>query len=594
MLLIATMTETGLDPVDESGGFFSRHERLMFCLVTVGLLAISAALHLWRLGSAPPGFYLDESAHAYNAYCIALTGADEYGVQYPMFFRSFGEFKDPVMVYSLVPFVKVFGLTQWAARLPGALYLLATSIAFACLAQRYCRNKWLSVVAGFCFSLLPWIFTAGRPTTPYAAMLLGMTVGWGLMLRAFEKESYGCAIAAGAAWAFAMYSYSAGRMMTVLLLACFCVGYARMLRTRWKVGLVFAISWIGALIPMAVGVARVPHALTNRFQEVSIFRDHPAWGEAFYRMVSQYVEYFGPQFLFLKGDGNLRHHSGFGGELFLFLVPAIVAGVYCLVRQARGRPEYRFLGLGLLVYPIAATLTVDPMHSGRSIDGVIVWGLTAAVGADFLWQRRGMARGILVVACCAGSVEMGLYLRDYFGPYQIRSRGRFDAAFTEALEDCFRIAGPTETVYISKHTFILWEIAAIGADFKPEVYADILFFSKTDPRVYQRGGFSKERVSLYDGTIRKSGVLLRSNVRWVEVPYDWSVTAADTKREPSPAGTSSDKAERSVVSFFEPNIEPIPTDARLVETKPAGGVLRYEVYRVERDSREDNPREKTP
>src|SRR5438046_8812257 len=38
------------------------------------------------LAANPPGFYVDESAIAYNAYCIAKTGKNEFGTRLPLFF----------------------------------------------------------------------------------------------------------------------------------------------------------------------------------------------------------------------------------------------------------------------------------------------------------------------------------------------------------------------------------------------------------------------------------------------------------------------------------------------------------------------------
>jgi len=64
-------------------------------------------------------------------------------------------------------------------------------------------------------------------------------------------------------------------------------------------------------------------------------------------LASRYVEYFSPGFLFFGGDRVLHHHTGFGGELFRFLIPMVLAGVYCLIRfsgvnQAIGLSDWDF------------------------------------------------------------------------------------------------------------------------------------------------------------------------------------------------------------------------------------------------------------
>ncbi len=540
-------------------------ERLFFTLFTVGLFALATALHFWNIGSAPPGFYADESSHGYNAYCIAETGADEYAVQHPIFFQSFGEFKDPVLIYSIVPFVKLFGLEKWATRLPTALFLMASCVVFAFLVQEHCHNKWLSVAAAFCFSLLPWLFAASRATTPYTAMLFGMTMGWLFILLSIRRQSHACAIGAGVAWAFAMYAYSIGRPMTVLLLVCFGITHLSVLRKRWKLVLLFLCGYTGALLPMIISVARTPQVLTNRFS--SLWTDQASEPSALgilTNLLSRYPDYFSPAFLFLKGDQNLRQHTGHGGELFVFLAPLILAGLYCLVRFARSQPGYRFIGLGLLLYPLAAALTPDQMHSGRCVNGAIFWMLTAAIGADFLWRQRGIGRTILLAACCVGLVEMGWYLNDYFGPYQARSRVAFSASLTEVLADCFRLLGTNETLYVSPTGCVVSPVLP-DMSFKPLAYMNLLFFGKVDPRVYQKYGIPEERISPYTGVFPRPGLLLRCNVKLFQ---------------PDLFGPTTHVSTRNGRPMVLPNDEPIPGSAQLVETKPFSQTVWYEVFRI--------------
>lgn len=550
------MTPSVLDPLAVRNSFFARHGRLIFGLAATVLLAISAVLHFWKLGSAPPGFSVDESWVAYNAYSIGETGADEFGVRFPLYSLALGQYTEPVFIYSLVPLVKLFGLEPWVARLPSALFLIGASLAFALLVQWYCQSRWLSLLAGFCFSVLPWVFPDSRcASTPRTIMVFGMT--WGLLLlqMALEKESRRYAVAAGLAWAFAMYAYSVGRPMSVLILTCFCIAHASLIRTHWKVGLAFIVSWAAMLTPMAVAVARAPEIVTARFQAIGIFQDHPPWEVAINRIGSRFLEYFSPEFLFFRGDNILQHHTGFGGELFRFLIPMVLAGLYCLVRSWRKRSDYRFIGLALFVYPAAAVLTENYMHSGRSIHGAIFWGLTAVIGAHFLWQRRGTGRNVLLIACCVGIVEVGLYLRDFFGPFQERYRVGLYTGYTEALEDCFRVIGKDETVYIS---------GAPSALSKPG-YVYILFFGKIDPRVYQQQGIPKERVRLYDGTIPRPGILLRASMRRGQLTYNFNLPGAATAPQPV---------------VLETNPEPIPPHAELLQTVPVGNLFQYEVYRV--------------
>jgi 4-amino-4-deoxy-L-arabinose transferase-like glycosyltransferase len=537
------------------------------------LLILSLALHVWRIDSAPPGFYIDESCNAYNAYCIARTGADEYGTRFPLFFRCFDDYyHDPAVIYTMAPVVGMFGLQRWAARLPNAIFGILASIAFAFLVQQHCRKRWLSLLSGFCFSVIPWLFPASRTATGGYTLLVGeMIMGWLLALVALRKRSYSLAICAGLFWALPIYTYSLGRPMSVLTLLCFGLAFGCALLKRWKVGLAFVLSFIAGALPLILIVGRSRGALTSRFGDVWILMGrNPSLGLIASNFLSRYPEYFSPAFLFFKGDDNLRQHTGCGGELFIFLAPLILAGLYCLVRFARGRPCYRFIGLGLVVYPLAAALTPDRMHSGRCVQGVIFWLLTAAIGADFLWRRRVLGRTVLLAACCAGLVETGWYMRDYFGPYQVRSRLQFQSNLVEVLQDCFRAVGDNKTLYISASTCAPQNINP-GLDFKPYFYINLLFFGRIDPATYQHGGIPRSRVYPYDGFISNPGLLLRCTMR---------VIPPQGMRELPLAGATFVAGQPTYVL----NHELIPPNATLVETKPVDGwfpaEVRYEVYEV--------------
>jgi hypothetical protein len=342
-------------------------------------------LHFWKLGTAPRGFYADESSIAYNAYCIANTGADEYGVRYPVFFRCFDNYQDPVMIYFLAPLVKTFGLTQTVSRFPSALFQILASVTFGFLVHEYCRNRWLSLLGAVIFAFIPWAFPVSRSiSSGYTAMLFGMNLGWVCSLIALRRKSYLYAAVAGIGWAFAMYAHNVGRPITAVWLIGFGLALNGLLIKRWRIWLSFSFSFLLCLLPMIVGVLHSPESLTKRFQTIGMFHEHASLGETLHRFAVRYIEYFSPRFLFVTGDTNLRHHTGFGGELFVFTVPLILAGSLCVIRFFRKQPCYRFLAVALVAYPVAASLTVDRMHSTRSINGVIPWLLLAMVGAHTL------------------------------------------------------------------------------------------------------------------------------------------------------------------------------------------------------------------
>src|ERR1044071_2254599 len=96
-------------------------------LAVAVLMSLAGFLYLTRLTSNPPGFYIDESSIAYNAYPLSRTARDEYGDLLPLFFRAFGDYKNPTYVYLLAAIFRVFGPSILIARLVSSLAGIATA-----------------------------------------------------------------------------------------------------------------------------------------------------------------------------------------------------------------------------------------------------------------------------------------------------------------------------------------------------------------------------------------------------------------------------------------------------------------------------------
>src|SRR3989337_3814090 len=90
------------------------------------ILILGSLLRVVGISDFPRGFTIDEAGQGYSAYSILKTGKDEWGDFLPLNPRGFGDYKPPVYMYLLVPFVAVFGLTETAVRLPSAVAGIVT------------------------------------------------------------------------------------------------------------------------------------------------------------------------------------------------------------------------------------------------------------------------------------------------------------------------------------------------------------------------------------------------------------------------------------------------------------------------------------
>lgn len=90
---------------------------------TVFLIFIfSFFIRILFISKIPLSINWDEATFGYNAFSILHTLRDEYGVLLPLQFKSVGDYKAPMYVYTLVPSIAIFGLNEFSVRLIPALF----------------------------------------------------------------------------------------------------------------------------------------------------------------------------------------------------------------------------------------------------------------------------------------------------------------------------------------------------------------------------------------------------------------------------------------------------------------------------------------
>src|SRR5205809_272620 len=115
--------------------------RRVFYALTALLASLVVGTRLAGLSASPPGLFRDEAAFGYNGWTIAHFGVDQYGTDWPLFFRSFGDYKGPVGVYLEAFLTSFLPLAPWVIRIPNAIAGAALAFAAGWLAWRLTRSR---------------------------------------------------------------------------------------------------------------------------------------------------------------------------------------------------------------------------------------------------------------------------------------------------------------------------------------------------------------------------------------------------------------------------------------------------------------------
>lgn len=220
--------------------------------------------------SIPTGFFVDETSIGYNAALIAQTGIDEHGVFLPVYFEAFGEYKNPIYVYTTTLIFKIFGVSEFNLRFTSFLfYILALIFTFLLVYKIFPTNRIIQLYLLLSFGFLPQFFTLSRISFEVISQLTFNAAALLLVWMIFHEQetnitSYLMVILCGLILGFSVYTYSTARLLSFLTFGSLWVVYFK--RDNLKKLAVITLMFLISLIPFIVFAIKNPVALVTRIR----------------------------------------------------------------------------------------------------------------------------------------------------------------------------------------------------------------------------------------------------------------------------------------------------------------------------------------
>lgn len=341
-------------------------------LVNLAYVAIIIA-HLWQLSTIPRGFYVDELSTGYNAITIAQEGKDEFGHYFPLYFRSFGDYKQPIYIYTAAIVFKLLGISEFNLRLVSFFYFMLFLISIHLItAKLFSRNQLILLYTLITAGFLPWFFTLSRIAFDVITQLAITTLAIFFLLKTFhdspqQQKTYS-PILAGSLLGLSIYSYTTSRFLSFLLFLITLAVYAR--RSTFKRCLIFTIYFSLFAAPFLIYNFQHHGQLSAYVRQMMYIDDPTPWLNRLKTFVRYYFSYFSPSYLLRAGDfSNLRHHSGFGGQLFITtFVLALLGAASVISKHTPYKKFIIFLIICSITAPVAAAITIPYLspHALRS------------------------------------------------------------------------------------------------------------------------------------------------------------------------------------------------------------------------------------
>lgn len=489
--------------------FGIKNRKNALLLLTIFLIAF--ALRFLGIDKVPVSLSQDELDVGYQAYSLSQTGKDYFGNGYPLHIQSVHEWRTPVAVYLTVPTVALFGTTPLGIRLT-SMVLGSISVLFMFLLVRQLgkfhklpfESDKLGLISAFLLAISPWHIQYSRLGFDMATLVFLLIFGLYLFFRGLDGRPKLVALSLFVILLMP-WTYSTAKVYTPLLVVTLIALYFRRIVKLPRKVKTYSIL-IGMVMVLPLLQISLKGVGTERIEKISIFlsqqelenklgdslllidpKHRSVFSRIFYnkftfygdRIIENYSQALSPDFLFVKGDPNLRHSIDGMGMFYLVDVVPLVLGAF-VVSNKKINNRLKILTLFMIVGGIfPSSLTIDGgTHASRLVLIVFPLIFLITIGVLTLARRLKILYIFGLLACFIS------YQHNFWLVNPAKSEMWWDTGWEDAVRKVNEIERNYDKVVIDVS----------------DVYESVMFasYSKLDPKLWHESMYGKASAKLND------------------------------------------------------------------------------------------------
>lgn len=429
----------------------SRWTRLVIVLVAVAILVPAFLIRFLDLDSNPPGLWQDEASTGFDAYLLWTTGRDRAGKFLPIIAASFGDYPLAGYRYLTAPIVGFFGMSplteRLVASLSGTSMVLATGF-FAYLTF----GRWAAMGAMLSATLTPMWIHFSRYGSEAILLPFCLIFGAGLVELGRNPKYRSALYAAVLVLAFSAYTYHAVKLVLPMWMIAFLIYHRALVGELWRNERKTLIALAGifaALVLPSVYMALTPEGQA-RGNVVMVWVHNDGALNIAKAILRQYLGYFEPMMLFVRGGPHLSQSMPDVGIWNLIDLPLMIVGLAVMARG--GHRAAGMIFFWFLLGPLPGALSYETGNIGRSIAWLPAPQLIAGIGFGALLEYRGhvAVRALFATALAAGFIYSGMNrFETTLEIYPRRAEREFQFEITNTLRCARELRQNDEKIIVS-------------------------------------------------------------------------------------------------------------------------------------------------
>lgn len=413
----------------------------VFLICTISFLSI--ILRIYSIENTLP-LDVDEYGIAYEAFSISTTGLDSWGNKYPIFFRSFGDYKLPFDIYFSALLFNIFEPSQLWLRFPAVIFgALYVPIIFLLI-----RSITKSNLIGLIGSLL----VALHPHNFYFSQIISGSISASFFIFASltffifsinSKKPLLFLIISIFSLILSLYSYPLSWIISPFLTTSYLISLLFLKRFKHIIILALVIpAFLPIINQFFLGGSSVRLSNTSAFDfnrgafmEIAEMREagkndlpsrvfHNKGTTSLFIFTNNYLKHFNIEYLSFERYKATIQKAPFP-PLYMILLPFYFWGIILCLKKFKN-PSFIPIIVLLLASPLPSAITEGAVNSKRYLASMGLDLVFVSLGIQQIWHKKNL---ILIIM---GFVVFIFEVVNFFNYYNIEYKN--DAAKNFALK----------------------------------------------------------------------------------------------------------------------------------------------------------------